>query len=389
MLGKRLIVAQLAVVAVLSAGCSGMKFEAQASKACDSVNLQYGAQACRQAANGGRDYDYTVKTGEVDLLFVDDNSGSMYTEQEKMANQFPGFLDSLADFDYQIAIITTDVTGGGLGQDGRFLEFAPGQNVLKNTSRVKDSTHSQNITKFQNTIKRSETLQCPSGPGCPSGDERGIFALNRALERPENAGFFRQGGHLAVVILSDEDERSSGGGAPGAEVNGGAISNDYLATSYDLPKTFVSMTKSRLPSNKSVSVHSIIIRPAINGQPADTACWQAQNSQGGGVKGFYGTQYAMLSFPSASLKALGNIVSGTIGSICSPNFTQELSTIANNIRAEDLQLPCAPDKSTLQVTFTPKPAQAISFDVDSSNRLFFQPGVPAGTKVGLKFNCPL
>ncbi|MBX3021492.1 MAG: hypothetical protein KF799_07410 [Bdellovibrionales bacterium] len=375
------------LLVVFITGCSGVRFQAPTAQGCAATNQTYGIGACRNAVNGGLDFDYSVQTGEVDLLFVDDNSGSMYSEQEKMANQFPGFLDSLSDFSYQIAITTTDVDSSAPGKDGRFLDFG-GQTILKNDSRQRDSLHAANILKFQNTIKRAETLQCPSGPGCPSGDERGIYALNRALERPENSSFFRKGGHLAIVILSDEDERSSGGGAAGSEINGGALSSAYTAQHYDLPSTFVANSKAYLPANKSVSVHSIIIRPAINGAGADTACWQQQNSQGGGVKGFYGTQYALLSFPSQALQALGNIVTGTVGSICSSNFTQEMGNVAANIRAEQLQLPCTPDESSLKVNYSPAPSQATAFEVDASNRLNFQPGLPAGTRVNLKFNCP-
>lgn len=366
----------------LSLGCSGVKFQSAPAASCSAVNQAFGAAACQVNPDGSRDFNYSVKTGEVDMLFVDDDSGSMYTEQEKMANQFPGFLDSLADFSYQIAIVSTDIDHLGPGNDGRFFEFAPGQTVLKNDSRSKDSTHYANIAKFQNTIKRQETLTCPDGPICPSGDERGIYALNRALERPENQSFLRPGGHLAIVILSDEDERSSGGGALGAEINGGAISNDYLAQSYDLPSTFVTHIKMHVPNNKSVSVHSIIVRPG------DTACWNVQNSQAGGVKGFYGTQYALLSSPSAAFQAFANIVPGTLGSICSSNFTQEMGNIAANIRSEDIQLPCAPNKSTLHVDFLPTPSQTTTFDVDSQNHLIFRPAIAAGTNVHLTFNCP-
>lgn len=373
---------------ILVTGCSQVGFRAESGGSCANTENAALNPTCKTQSQS-RDYDYTVKTGEVDLLFVDDDSGSMYVEQEKMANQFPGFLDSLAAFDYQIAIITTDVDGYSPGKNGRFLEFSSGLTILKNHSRQRDAIHFENIAKFQSTIKRSETLTCPSGPQCPSGDERGIYALNQALQRSENRPFFRSGGHLAIVILSDEDTRSSGGGAPGSEINGGPINSDYLAEALDLPETFAANTKRFLPADKSVSVHSIIIRPAVGSQPADTACWSQQNNQGNGIKGFYGTQFAMLSFPSGFLKSISNLVDGTMGSICSSNYTQEMGNIANHIRSEDIRLPCTPEPTTLRVDFTPAPSQQTTFDVDSSNRINFYPPLPAGTSVRLRFSCPL
>lgn len=366
-------------------GCAEVKFEAIPPSACDNMNSAYGGGSC-VVANGSMNYDYDVTVGDVDILFVDDNSGSMYTEQTKMANQFPGFLDSISTLNYQIGIITTDVSSTGAGKRGQFLSFSNGSRVLSNSSRIKDSTHYSNVTQFQNTIKRNETLLCPNQAGCPSGDERGIYALNQALDRSDNSSFFRPGGHLAVVILSDEDERSSGGGAPGSEINGGAISNSYKAEDYDMPMTFAQKAKQQLRGAKSVSVHSIIIRPQTSLGPADTGCWNAQNNQGNDVKGFYGTQYAMLSVPSEQMKGISPIVPGTLGSICAANYTNEMGQIASFLNRSDIQLPCTPE-GNLKIETTPN--MNVNYTLDSDNILHFSPSLQAGVKVNLQFSCQL
>lgn len=358
-----------------------MDFSALPAPSCVAMNAAHGANSCVQNPSGVQNYDYTVATGDVDILFINDNSGSMYTEQQKMANQFPGFLDSIHRLSYQIAITSTDVSGGAEGQDGRFFSFRSGLKVLKNSSRIKDSTHYENIPLFQNTIKREETLRCPNQPGCPSGDERGIYAAVRSLERVENRDFFRPSGHLAIVVLSDEDVRSSGGGAPGSEVNGGPISPSYMATEKDLPEALVAKAKEILPPTKNFSVHSIIIRPG------DTICHYNQNNQGGGVKGFYGTQYARLSNPTGALMALGPIKPGTLGNICSPNYTQEMGQIAQYLKTSELQLPCAPTSGTLRVTYLdPVPANQSEF-LNDRNQILFSPALEAGHRVRLQFTC--
>lgn len=374
------------MLGLLWAGCTGVKFAPQPPAACSNMNAAYGEGSCK--IDSGRVlYDYSVTLGDVDILFVDDNSGSMYVEQEKMANQFPGFLDSISTLDYQIAIISTDVEKNTPGSKGKFFDFGGGQNILRNSSRLRDATHSANITKFQNTIKRSETLDCPSGSNCPSGDERGIYALNLALDSG-GGGFFRPGGHLAVVILSDEDERSTGGGAPGSSVNGGPISQSYLAQDYDLPRTFVQKIATQLTGAKSVSVHSIIIKPSTTISAQDNSCWYQQNNQGGGVKGFFGTQYAALSVPSEELKAMGPIVRGTLGSICSSNYTAEMGQIASFLNQKQIALPCQPEDGSLKVEFDPAQPGVSSY-VDADNILHFTPPIAAGVEVHLKYSCPL
>src|SRR5690606_3464453 len=103
------------------------------------------------------------------------------------------------------------------------------------------------------TIKRPESKLCDDSgfleQACPSPDERGIYALNLAVERNEK-DFFRSGAHLAVIILSDEDERSFGGH--------GTQGQGWPLEAKDLPETFVLGMQNNFPT-KSVSVHSVIV----------------------------------------------------------------------------------------------------------------------------------
>lgn len=366
----------------MALGCSKVDFQALPPDSCISMNQAYGDGTCVVSSGGSQSYNYQVVSGDVDILFIDDNSGSMYTEQRKMADQFPGFLDGISKLSYNIAITSTDVDDLAEGKDGQFFNFGNGKKILTNSSRVKDQTHSQNIPLFQNTIKRQETLDCPNGPSCPSGDERGIYAAIRSLERVENRDFFRPGGHLALVILSDEDERSSGGGAPGSEINGGAISSNYLAQDKDKPETFLATAREILSPGKSISVHSIIIRPG------DTSCHASQNSQGGGVKGFYGTQYARLSQPSSDLKSIAPLKTGTVGNICSSNYTREMGEIAQYLTTAKIQLPCKPDDGSLSVTYPNGGVPSNqSVSLNASQELEFTPSIEAGTQIQLSFTC--
>lgn len=353
-------------------GCSGVAFDTKPNKLCEQYNSEFGSSGCVVRPDGFNQFNYTVTTGKVDIVIVDDNSGSMYTEQVEIADRFPGFLDSISRLDYRLAIITTDVTTNG---GGGFLSFPNSEKFLYNTSRSMDARHSDNITQFQNTIKRPETLACDSSgyTNCPSGDERGIYALNQAIERADQRSFFRPGGHLAVVVLSDEDERSNGGQFPG-----------YPMETLDQPVSFAARSKQFLGISKSVSVHSIIIAPG------DTQCFNTQNSQPG-VKGFYGYNYAALSLPDNNLKSQSNLMDGVIGSICSSNYTAELGNIAAKLNdtVKVIQLPCRPHEDKVDVAFDPVPAQQIYYSIDADNRLNLNPAAPAGTKVSLSYKCKI
>jgi len=362
--------------------CSKVEFESVPSSSCSDAIEDFGKDACKMTPDGFNTFKYTLTVGDVDIVFVDDNSGSMSAEQNQMANRFPNFINSISNLNYQIGIITTDVSyspatysspraanGNGAFQDGKFLKFDGGDYILKKGDADANG-------KFTRTIKRQETLDCETTHNynlslCPSGDERGIYALNLMLDRGDGR-MFRPGAHLAIVVLSDEDERSN----PNAQTSG------FPLEDYDKAETFVSKVAARLGTTKAVSVHSVII------QPGDTSCYN-QNNLGNGIFGSYGYSYAALSQPSAALKALGGIVDGAMGSICASDYGAQLGNIgakiANNVK--DIQLGCAPIAGSVKVTFSPAPPQAITYSVDSSNKLKFTPAVPAGTAATLEYKC--
>lgn len=317
------------------------------------------------------------KSGMVDILFIDDNSGSMYVEQQEIATKFPTFINDISHLDFQIAITTTDVSaspenppnsanGYGALQDGQFITFPNGSKVISNAT-------ADPVSEFQNTIKRPETYNCDNNyAACPSGDERAIYAANLAFERADSQ-FFRQDAHLALVILSDEDERSNGGNIRG-----------YALEDKDMPATLVQRLSSTFGPDKIMSVHAVVIKPG------DTACYNQQNAQAD-VKGFYANTYKELTHPSQSLKDLGNIVDGHMGSICAGDYGSELGDIASkmNHNVNLIQLQCPPIQDTLTVEFSPAPPQQIQFHINADNQIVLTPPAPAGTQVSYDYNCLL
>jgi hypothetical protein len=323
-------------------------------------------------------FDYTITTGEalVDILFVDDNSGSMYPEQSAIGDKFPNFISSLGSLDYRIAITTTDISSvsnppravnqNGKLQDGRLIEFAAGLNFLTKTTPNVNSL-------FLNTIKRAETLACEQSgfnpDMCPSADERGIYAAWEAINRNESS-FIRPTAHLAVVIIADENERSVDSYTRNS--SGSDFWNTYYPIeSKDRPETLVGLVNSLYYNSKTFGVHSIVVN--------DNACQSAQSNQHG-VSAFFGDAYITLA----------NITGGHVGSICSSNYGTELGQIGSAIvdRVASLKVACRPRNDSVTVTFQPQPNPGIGVTLDPIKKeIHFSRLVPPATKVRLQYEC--
>lgn len=357
-------------------GCSKGDFAKEKSDRCESDT-------------GACSFDETIFIGGgmVDILFVDDNSGSMSFEQSKMATRFPTFLKKLDDrmLDYRIAITTTDISAAanpprsinqnGALQNGNLISFGHQLPFLEPNTPDKSSL-------FLNTIKRPETLQCEqyitnsiaagmkqTSPeyqkgyfeNCPSGDERGVMAaLYTVRNNPDR--LIRPKAHLALVIISDENERSWGLTDAGST---------YALTPEDQPETLINTVKSQYPE-KTLSVHSIIVRPN------DSACLQTQNAQMNGlVKGQYGTVYQQLS------QATG----GVIGNVCESDYGAQMGKIGAAIvkQVEYFTLHCE-NPINLEVLFDPT-SSATGYHLEG-RRIRFDNDLDPSSKVRFRYDCP-
>ncbi len=138
-------------------------------------------------------WDQPIRTG-ADVLFVVDNSCSMYEEQTNLADNFQVFVDTLtaADSDWRLAVITTDNTGlGRHPSQGEFL----GPVITRNTADPASEFSSQALGADVDGSATEVGLETawlstqPGGDGGAGGD------------------FWRDEATLSVVILSDENEQ--------------------------------------------------------------------------------------------------------------------------------------------------------------------------------------
>ena len=293
-----------------------------------------------------------IKLGRINVLFVVDTSASMREELSSIANQFDSFLGDIRKADYQIAIITADAER----DRGDFLGFSNGDLWLSNPDKD-SSTHRRNVRDFQEVIQQSVgDLE----------DERGIYALNMALDNTAHAEFFRPHSLLMVIIISDEDERSYGGQLPK-----GYFGSVPPLEPYDEPETFFRKVSHQNPYS-IVTVHSIIV------PPKDSKC----REQAGGVEGHV---YAQASKPSNKIRRQhGNIRQGHIGSICSTDYSSQLGPIADSLlKPPPISLPCFPIEETVSVRVGNK---YVKFDIEG-RQLVINKKVSFGSNARVRFSC--
>lgn len=362
--------------------CSPVKFSKSPAPDCQGSGLAC-VQTCTDEGCFEKFQDVkTVGAGAVDILFVNDNSGSMSYEQKHMAEKFPNFIQSLGDIDFRIAMTTTDVAGttnaSGVPrvpsrQDGALLDFGSGQKYI-------DRTTSNAATLFASTVVRNETRQCEENgyqtSQCPSGDERGIYAAYLAVHN-NGSQFLRPTAPLAIVVLADEDVRS--GMYPGGQRQAGGTGYNsqplYPLDQKDQPENFVNMFKAAFPT-KSLSVHSIVIKSN------DNACLSTQSGQGGNanVVGSFGKLYEQLS----------TLTGGVTGSICSDDYGKELGQIGYEIQNQvtSMGFVCRPMNDDFNISFSPALTYAVNATADFERLVVeFDKALPPETKITLSYTC--
>jgi hypothetical protein len=155
--------------------------------------------------------------GKVDFLFVVDNSGSMASKQQALADigiEMAAALNN-SQLDWRIAMVTSEYDRGG--NSAQFREFTT------------------NITEFRDWLTQNSTCQnnggtrrcsglmslCANNPDCwvgtgGSGTENGLMALARAINFVTRAGgtpantVKRSDATLITVFVGDADDQSSG-----------------------------------------------------------------------------------------------------------------------------------------------------------------------------------
>lgn len=311
----------------------------------------------------------TSANKKLDILFIIDDSSSMLADNQHLASRLENFVNGLSanGLDWQACVTLTRAMQSDDPSDTNYYwgASAAWEGYSGANPYVLKSGTPNTFQIFTNTI---------SGIGAGwlgTDDERGIKAAywhlyNGDPSYPDASGCYRPEAGLAVILLSDEDERSVGG--DDTQIFYSNEANKPLEND-DLPSTYVSTVKQVFGNSKRFTFNSIIVRPG------DTSCMATQDT--GASKAHYGTKYYELS----------QLTGGHVGSICDADYSTNLTHIFTTIQTSQASVPLR----------CPSPAGAITIDVQppyvytssvSSGRLEFTPELPAGSTVTLDYTCP-
>lgn len=267
---------------------------------------------------------------KADIIVVIDNSKSMLPESLHLASRMSGFIGDLSrlDLDWQMCLTTTDVTSSG--EQGMPVKFSGTSDKVLSKAKHGGLTADQLNTIFSNTVN---AVFADGG----DGDERGIAALYRSVEKMSQHSCYRSGAVTATIILSDEDERSYGGSQ--SVYNASRKQSDfYDLTSIDKPENLLSLMRNTGFSN--VIANSIIV---------DSAACEQENEQtayeGKYYDAFIGTWY----------KKLSDSTQGIVASLCASDYSPNLTSFASRIAevTHSVQLKCMPVAGSVAVSSVP------------------------------------
>lgn len=253
---------------------------------------------------------------KLDVLFVVDNSGSMSSSQQSLANNFSSFIDRFISkgYNFKIAVTTTDAFYGGQfintgcsicnANQARFRSGVTPTPVYVIDANQYDLT----LQSERDRLKSEFSLNAKVGVN-GSGDERAFSSFKTALSSSLNANFHRSDAFLAVILVSDEEDFSQGADDGSTGFNFNESYANPLLHSVSSYKTFLdNFTGATAGSDYSVSTISIL----------DSTC---QTQLGAGRK--IATRYIELA----------DLTGGTKNSLCAP-FDTTLDNISTTIEGQ-------------------------------------------------------
>lgn len=133
-----------------------------------------------------------AKDGDVDILWIIDNSGSMADKQKSLADNFSTFITHFAEkeVNFKMGITTTDATSNYNGR------------MVGDTSKLTYDALLANKNEFISNFKNYVNVGTKG-----SGREQGLKTAMSFMDRYASS-FLRKDAYLTIVILSDEEDQS-------------------------------------------------------------------------------------------------------------------------------------------------------------------------------------
>jgi hypothetical protein len=321
----------------------------------------FGVCSLALAACGPRPADFSIlpasqgafqsstANNKVDILWVIKNSGTMLIKQQLLGNSFNSFINNFNTygFDYQMAVITPDLTGGGQGAKFQGNPLILTENTPNLANAFSANAQVGNTGNFRQTFF-----------------DASVNALSNPLLTGFNSGFIRSDAQLAVIYVSDSDE-------------------DYSSTTTTALYNFFNTLKPPIYDALAKTY-----KPAftISGVIADDTRSDFDLSQ-------CSANNVALYENGYKFETLINQTKGSEAQICEANFAAGLTNISNKIVQAITKIPLGrvPDASTITVAFNGTAVQQDAnngwqYDSGSNSILFSGTGIPnANTQITINY----
>lgn len=301
-----------------------------------------------------------ITDNKVDILVVVDDSNSMAPDNTKLAERLQGFVNDLtaSGIDWQMCATVTraqDVSNNGTLYWGASRNWV---NYSTSPFWVLKAGAANPYSIFTSTISAI-------GAGwAGTDDERGIKAAWQHADYAPYNSCYRADASLAVIMISDEDERSIGGDQSQVYYSGELKTLE----AEDQPQAYINKIRQSFGNNKRFTFNSIIVTPG------DLGCMAEQDVSGG--KSHFGYKYAELS----------QLTGGAIGNICANDYSSNLyyfkDRIVNSLASVPLE--CAP-VGDVNVVITPTMSN-LSVQL-VNNDLVFNPAISVGRTIQIEYDC--
>ena len=277
--------------------------------------------------------------GQVDVLFVVDNTASMLEENPRLISAMPTFASAAlgTGVDLHVGVTTTGISPTG--------PTCPGGASGGEAGRLFPADNSSTRIFTNATPNLGQALQQAVQVGECAFEQQGLEAMRRALTPPlvdsadapgtplpgdGNLGFYRQTASLAVVVVSDDDDTSP----------------DSVATYV----RFLQQLKGPGAAGRA-ALYAIV--------PSGQTCPSA-SGQG-------------LRYGEAATRT-----GGAIESVCAPDFGPLLQDVVGRAFTAQTRFPLSgtPDSAGVTVTVNGTPAGGWVYDAASNSVVFGAPPPP-------------
>jgi len=244
---------------------------------------------------------------DVDILWVVDDSNSMASEQQLVADGFEAFISTIEDtnINFHVGVVTTDMDSSN-----------PNAGVLLGEPNFLTSDDDY-VTLFEERIQVGTE---------GSDQEKGLAAALEALTEPKasgaNDGFLRDDAVLSIIFVSDEDDCSDDNALAGEDGRACYQQEDSLEPVKDYVDAFEAL---------KYGTNGRVVTSGIIGPSAESGCDE--------------------TWPGHRYQTVAESSGGIVGSICDADYSGIMDQMGLAVSGvlSVFQLELVPQLETLEV----------------------------------------